>query len=131
MKKYLLLTIIVFNLDAMATEITSSNENNSSKEETKTLKIDLDKERKEAKERGGFEDIIKGFIPLGHNDEVTFLGKKVLISRGIKVYINGIYKETIKVVNRMFTIKTSDLKVGDKITVKTGDTTLVDKEVVK
>ena len=133
MKKYLLLIIIALNLNVMATETTQASENNISKEEkTKTYIIDLDKERKEADERGIVEDIIKGIIPLGHNDEVTFFGKKVLISRGIKVYINDVYQESIKVIKRTFTLKTADLKVGDKVTVKTKKgTPLVEKKVVK
>ena len=133
MTKYLLLGLLTFNLNVMAKTTVESKENNVSKEEkTKTYIIDLDKERKEADERGIVEDIIKGIIPLGHNDEVTFIGKKVLISRGIKVYINDVYQESIKVIKRTFTLKTADLKVGDKVTVKTKKgTPLVEKKVVK
>ena len=133
MTKYLLLGLLIFNLNVMAKTTVEAKENNNSKEEkTKTYIIDLDKERKEAKERGTIEDLIRGIIPLGHNDEVTFLGKKVLISRGIKVYINDVYQESIKVIKRTFTLKTADLKVGDKVTVKTKKgTTLVEKKVVK
>lgn len=127
MKKYLLIGLLLaFNINVMAVETHVLSE-----KKIKTLRIDLDKEQKENNERGVVSDIIKGVIPLGHNDEVTFFGKNVLISRGIKIYINGIYQKSIKVVNNMFTLQTSDLKVGDKVTVKKRNTTLVDKEVVK
>ena len=132
MKKILSIGMLTLTLNAMPTNTTLSNQDNSSKTEKKRYVIDLDKELKEGKERGGISDIIKGIIPLGHNDEVTFLGKKVLISKGIKVYINDIYQETLKVIKRTLTIKTDNLSVGDVVTIKTKrDKVLVEKKVTK
>lgn len=116
----------------MASETKLSEESNTTKEESKKLEIDLDKEKKEAKKRGDAFDIIKGLIPLGHNDEVTFLGKKVLILKPIKLYVNGILKKTIKSTKEILNIKTSELTVGDIVVIKNGKgTKLVEKKVVK
>lgn len=135
MKKILLLTLIAFNLNAVASEISSSSDNNTSKEETnqtKTLVIDLDKEKKDSKERDGAFDIIKGIIPLGHNDEVAFLGKKVLIAKPIKLYVNDVLKRTIRSVKEILSIQTSELAVGDTVTIKNRKgNTLMEKKVVK
>ena len=132
MKKYLLLGLIAFNLNVMASETKLSDENNTTKEESQKFEIDLDKEKKEAKKRGDAFDVIKGLIPLGHNDEVTFLGKKVLILKPIKLYVNGVLKKTIKSTKEILNIKTSELTVGDIVVIKNGKgTKLVEKKVVK
>jgi hypothetical protein len=135
MKKYLLLGLMAFNLNAIGSEISPTSHNKISKEgnnKTKTLIIDLDKEKKDAKERGDAFDIIKGIIPLGHNDEVTFLGKKVLIARPVTLYVNDVLKKTIKNAKEILSIKTSELAVGDTVTIKNRKgTTLVEKKIVK
>ena len=120
----------------MATDI-KINENNSSTVELniskKTVIIDLDEEDAENEDRGAVDDIIRGIIPLGHNDEVTFWGKDVvLISSNIKVYINDVYQEAIEVIDGVFTIKASKLNDGDTISVKNKNgNTLVEKKVNK
>ena len=121
MKKKILLGVILLNAMLIANNPQLNEDNNRSKTEnnqTKKLVINLDEEQEDAEERGVVEDIIKGIIPLGHNDEVTFLGKDVLIATPIKVYINDIYQEAIKVIDGIFTIKASKLKDGDKVTIK-------------
>jgi len=121
MKKKILLGVILLNAMLIANNPQLNEDNNRSKTEnnqTKKLVINLDEEQEDAEERGVVEDIIKGIIPLGHNDEVTFLGKDVLIATPIKVYINDIYQEAIKVIDGIFTIKSSKLKDGDKVTIK-------------
>jgi len=121
MKKEILLGVILLNAMLIANNPQLNEDNNRSKTEnnqTEKLVINLDEEQEDAEERGVVEDIIKGIIPLGHNDEVTFLGKDVLIATPIKVYINDIYQEAIKVIDGVFTIKASKLKDGDKVTIK-------------
>jgi hypothetical protein len=131
MRKEIVLAITLLGTIAMA----NTNDNNDStieNNQTKRLVIDLDKEQIDVEERGTVEDIIKGIIPLGHNDEVTFLGKDVLIATPIKVYINDIYQQAIKVIDGVFTIKLSKLKDGDKVTIKNKKgNILVEKRVVK
>jgi hypothetical protein len=136
MKKEILIGLILLNVNVMATDI-KVNDNNSSKEELNNSKkkviIDLDEEDAKNEERGGIDDIIRGIIPLGHNDEVTFWGKDVvLISSNIKVYINDIYQDAIEVIDGVFTIKSSQLNDGDTVTVKNKNgNTLVEKKVSK
>ena len=136
MKKEILIGLILLNMNLMATDI-KVNDNNSSKEESNTSKkrviIDLDEEDAENEDRGAVDDIIRGIIPLGHNDEVTFWGKDVvLISSNIKVYINDVYQEAIEVIDGVFTIKASKLNNGDTITVKNKNgNTIVEKKVNK
>jgi len=113
----------------MASDLNASNQETNV---SKILTIDLEKEKKPSKERDGTFDIIKGIIPLGHNDEVTFIGKKVLILKPIKLYVNNILKKTIKSTKEILSIKTSELSVGDVVTIKSKKgTTLVRKKVVK
>jgi len=113
----------------MASDLNASNQETNV---SKILTIDLEKEKKPSKERDGTFDIIKGIIPLGHNDEVTFIGKKVLILKPIKLYVNNILKKTIKSTKEILSIKTSELSVGDVVTIKNKKgTTLVRKKVVK
>ena len=136
MKTEILIGLILLNVNLMATDI-KINENNSSTVELniskKTVIIDLDEEDAENEDRGAVDDIIRGIIPLGHNDEVTFWGKDVvLISSNIKVYINDVYQEAIEVIDGVFTIKASKLNDGDMVTIKSGNgNTLVEKKIKK
>ena len=136
MKTEILIGLILLNVNLMAMDI-KVNENNSSTVESNTSKkrviIDLDEEDAENEDRGAVDDIIRGIIPLGHNDEVTFWGKDVvLISSNIKVYINDVYQEAIEVIDGVFTIKASKLNDGDMVTIKSGNgNTLVEKRVKK
>jgi len=136
MKKEILIGLILLNVNLMAMDI-KVNENNSSTVESNISKkrviIDLDEEDAENEDRGAVDDIIRGIIPLGHNDEVTFWGKDVvLISSNIKVYINDVYQEAIEVIDGIFTIKASKLNDGDRVTIKSGNgNTLVEKKVNK
>ena len=136
MKKEILIGLILLNVNLMATDI-KVNDNNSSNEESNKSKkrviIDLDEEDAENEDRGTVDDIIRGIIPLGHNDEVTFWGKDVvLISSNIKVYINNVYQDAIKVIDGVFTIKASKLNDGDTVTVKNKNgNTIVEKKVEK
>ena len=132
MKKEIVIGLILLNINLMATDI-KITDNNLSKEESNISKkrviINLDEEGDDR----GIGDIIKGIIPLGHNDEVTFWGKDVvLISSNIKVYINDVYQEAIEVIDGVFTIKASKLNNGDRVTIKSGNgNTLVEKRVEK
>ena len=128
-KQILLISLLTFNLNLMASDLNASNQETNV---SKILTIDLEEEKKPSKERDGTFDIIKGIIPLGHNDEVTFIGKKVLILKPIKLYVNNILKKTIKSTKEILSIKTSELSVGDVVTIKNKKgTTLVRKKVVK
>ena len=51
-------------------------------EKPKKTIIDLDKEIKDDGLKGGAFETIRGLIPMGHNDEVSFIGKKLFIATG-------------------------------------------------
>ena len=135
MKKYLLIGLITLSINVMATETVTREENNSSKTEqsnSKVLIIDLDKEAEENEQRGAIDDIIKGIIPLGHNDEVTFFGENVLLATPITITIVDKYNKIKKTLIDVFTIKTADLNVGDSIKIRNKrDVLLVEKKVTK
>ena len=141
MKKIIIVGVmIVFNVNIVASEIKASEDKNGSKVEQNTTKkskrhiIDLDKEIKDDGLKGGVIDTIKGFISLANNDEVSFVGKELFIATPIKLYINGKLNETAKFVKGVLTIKTSELAVGDTVTIKnrfSGDKPLVEKKVIK
>ena len=143
MKKQVLIGLAVFlvvgcsNNNITPSPIVKNQENkvvvsNSKKEEPKKFLIDLDKEVKDDGLKGGVLETIRGLIPMGHNDEVSFIGKKLFIATPIKLYINGKWKATVKSIKGMFTIKGSEVKNGDKVVIKNRfDVKLVEKEVVK
>jgi len=107
-------------------------ENKSSKKEKKKILIDLDKEIKEDGLKGGVFETIRGIIPMGHNDEVSFIGKELFVATPIKLYINGKLKETVEIIKGIFTIKGSEINDGDTITIKNRfGTKLVEKRVKK
>jgi len=108
------------------------DENKSRTQKPKKIIIDLDKEIKDNGLKGGVFDTIRGFIPMGHNDEVSFIGKELFVATPIKLYINGKLKETIKSIKGIFTIKGSEVNNGDTVTIKNRfGTKLVEKRVKK
>jgi len=141
MKKYILLGLIVLGASTIASDVKVVNENNSSeidsnqtkepKQEKKKVVIDLDKEKKESGLKGDDFKMICGFVKLGHNDEVSFKGKKLFLATPIQLFINGKLYATIRKPKDIFTLKTSILKVGDIITIKNRFVTLVKKKVIK
>lgn len=108
------------------------SENNNSQAEKKSYIIDLDKEIKNDGLKGGAFETLRGLIPLGNNDEVAFVGKKLFIATPIKLYINGKINKTVKFLKGILTIKSSELAVGDSVTIKNRfGVKLVEKKVVK
>jgi hypothetical protein len=94
------------------------DKNKSNNKEKKKIIIDLDKEIKKDGLKGGAFETIRGLIPMGHNDEVSFIGKELFIATPIKLYINDKLKATIKTFKGIFTIKGSEVENGDTITIK-------------
>jgi hypothetical protein len=140
MKKKLLvgLSVSIFlvtgctNKQPQATSVVKYENNNSIKKEKKKILIDLDKEIKDDGLKGGAFETIRGLIPMGNSDEVSFIGQKLFIATPIKLYINGKLKATIKSIKGMFTIKGSEVNNGDTVTFKNRfGVKLVEKKVVK
>jgi len=122
--------ITTVNLNANDHNITT--ENNQSKSINKTtLVINLDKEQ-EQKRGGKVEDIIRGMLTIGdNNDEVTFVGKLLANASNIIIIIQdstGKIKQTIK---NSLTIKTDWLENMDMVIIKKDNKTIVKKEVKK
>ena len=143
MKKQVLIGLTVFlvvgcsNNNITPSPIVKNVENrtvvsSSKKEEPKKILIDLDKEIKDDGLKGGVFETIRGLIPMGHNDEVSFSGKKLFIATDIKLYINGKWKATLKSAKGIFTIKGSEVNDGDKIVITNRfKKKLIEKEIVK
>ena len=135
MKKTIITSIFIslittVNLNANDHNITT--ENNQSKSINKTtLVINLDKEQ-EQKRGGKVEDIIRGMLTIGdNNDEVTFVGKLLANASNIIIIIQdstGKIKQTIK---NSLTIKTDWLENMDMVIIKKDNKTIVKKEVKK
>jgi len=83
----------------------------------KVLVIDLDKAKEDGK-KGGASTLLKGIISIGHNDEVKFIGENSLMARPITITITSKMDKLKKTLVNIFTIKTSDLAVGDTIRIK-------------
>ena len=143
MKKQVLIGLTVFlvvgcsNNNITPSPIVKNVENrtvvsSSKKEEPKKILIDLDKEIKDDGLKGGVFETIRGLIPMGNNDEVSFSGEKLFIATNIKLYINGKLKATIKSAKGIFTIKGSEVNDGDKIVITNRfKKKLIEKEIVK
>jgi hypothetical protein len=83
----------------------------------KVLVVDLDKAKEDGK-KGGGSTLLKGIISIGHNDEVKFIGENTLMARGVTITITTKMNKLKKTLVGIFTIKTSDLEVGDTIRIK-------------
>ena len=132
MKKYLIAGVILLST---ANLFASSNSNNYmtviEERGKKILVVDLDKGNEDGK-KGGASTILKGIISIGHNDEVKFIGKNTLMARGITVTITNSVNKVKKTLAGIFSIKTSDLAVGDTITIRNRlDTVMVEQTIVK
>ena len=118
MKKYLIAGVIL-----LSTVNLFANTNNNSymtvieERGKKVLVIDLDKAKEDGK-KGGASTLLKGIISIGHNDEVKFIGENTLMTRGITITITSKMNKLKKTLVDVFTIKISDLTVGDTIRIK-------------
>ena len=116
MKKYIIAGVLLLsttNLFANSNNYTTVIEERGKK----ILVIDLDKAKEDGK-KGGASTILKGIISIGHNDEVKFIGENTLMARGITITITSKMNKLKKTLIDVFTIKTSDLAVGDTIRIK-------------
>ena len=116
MKKYLIAGVILLST---ANLFANTNSYMTVIEERgkKVLVVDLDKGKEDGK-KGGASSILKGIISIGHNDEVKFIGENTLMARGITVTITSKMNKLKKTLVDVFTIKTSELAVGDTIRIK-------------
>ena len=116
MKKYIIAGVLLLSTTHL---FANSNNYTTVIEERgkKILVIDLDKAKEDGK-KGGASTILKGIISIGHNDEVQFIGENTLMARGITITITSKMNKLKKTLIDVFTIKTSDLAVGDTIRIK-------------
>lgn len=117
MKKYIVAGVILLS----TVNLFANNNNNYTtvieEEGKKILVVDLDKAKEDGK-KGGTSTLLKGIISIGHNDEVKFIGENTLMARGITITITSKMNKLKKTLVDVFTIKTSDLEVGDTIRIK-------------
>ena len=135
-KKLLVVGVSIFLVTGCVNQEPKPNmtvkDRNISSQKSKRIIIDLDKEIKDDGLKGGVFDTIRGIIPMGHNDEVSFIGKELFVATPIRLYINGKLKATIKSIKGFFTIKGSEVNDGDTVTIKNRfGTKLVEKRVEK
>ena len=130
MKKYIVAGIIILSTDIIASNTTMSHETIIEKRGVKILVINLDKEGEDGNK--GASDILSAIIHIGNNDEVQFVGKNTLMARPITTLIKDEFNKVKKTLIDTFTIKTSDLAVGDTVVIlDSEDEPLVEKKVEK
>lgn len=129
MKKYIIAGVIALSTNLIASNATMPHETIIEERGFKILVIDLDREGEDGNK--GASDILRAVIHIGNNDEVQFIGKNTLMARPITIVIkklNGAKKTLIDI----FTIKTSDLDIGDIVTIlDSEDEVLAEKKVEK
>ena len=130
MKKYIIAGVIALSVNVMALTQHSVEYTIFENKEKKVLEIDLDYERENGN-KGGGADILRAVISIGHNDEVKFIGSNTLMGRPIVIEIRNKLNKVKKTIVDTFTIKTSDLAVGDTVVIIKRGKVIVDKKVVK
>ena len=130
MKKYIILGVIALSVNVMALNQYSLDYIVLENKEKKVLEIDLDYERENGN-RGGGADILRAVIYIGNNDEVKFIGNNTLMGRPIIIEIKNKLSVVKKTIVNVFTIKTSDLSVGDTVVIKKRGKIIAEKKVVK
>ena len=126
MKKHIVAGVIALSLNLTVVNADTIREENG----VKILVVELDKEGAD-NNKGGTSDILKAVINIGNNDEVQFVGKNTLMARPITIVIkklNGAKKTLVDV----FTIKSSELVVGDTVVITNRrDKVIAEKKVEK
>ena len=123
---------LIIGLMALSMSFTTLNADRVKKENgVKILVVELDKEG-EDNNKGGTADILKAVIHIGNNDEVQFVGKNTLMATPITIVIKNSIGKIKKSITDVFTIKSSELAVGDTVTITNRrDVVLAKKKVVK
>jgi hypothetical protein len=116
-KKYIIVGVILLTTNLFANVNKNSYTTVIAERGKKILVIDLDKAKEDGK-KGGASTLLKGIISIGHNDEVKFIGENTLMARGITITITSKMNKLKKTLVDVFTIKTSELAVGDTIRIK-------------
>jgi len=117
MKKYIVAGVLSMSINLFANINTNSYSSIIEERGKNVLVVDLDKAKEDGK-KGGASTILKGIISIGHNDEVKFIGENSLMARPITITITSKMNKLKKTLVDVFTIKTSDLAVGDTIRIK-------------
>jgi len=129
MKKYIVVGVILLSTNLFANADTNSYSTVIEEQGKKVLVVDLDKAREDGKK--GASDILKGIISIGHNDEVKFVGENILTGKKITIIIKSKFNKIKKMLVNVFTIKTSELEVGDTIVIKKRGKVRVEQKVQK
>ena len=129
MKKYIVVGVILFSTNLFANTDTNSYSTVIEEQGKRVLVVDLDKAREDGKK--GASDILKGIISIGHNDEVKFVGENILTGKKITIIIKSKFNKIKKMLVNVFTIKTSELEVGDTIVIKKRGKVRVEQKVQK
>jgi hypothetical protein len=118
MKKYIIAGVILLSTANLFANANSNSYTTVIEERgKKVLVIDLDKAKEDGK-KGGGSSLLKGIISIGNSDEVKFIGDNTLMARGITITITTKMNKLKKTLVGIFTIKTSELEVGDTIRIK-------------
>ena len=112
MKKYIVAGMIALSMSSTVVNADTIKEENG----VKILVVELDKEG-ENNNKGSASDILKAVIHLGNNDEVEFIGKNTLMARPITIEIKDKFNKVKKTLVDVFTIKSSELAVGDTVVI--------------
>ena len=127
MKKHIVVGFLVLSMHLTVINADTIKEENG----VKILVVELDKEG-ENNNKGSASDILKAVIHLGNNDEVEFIGKNTLMARPITIEIKDKLNKIKKTLIDVFTIKSSELDVGDTVVIKNRrDSILAEKKVEK
>ena len=129
MKKYIVVGVILLSTNLFANADTNSYSTVIEEQGKRVLVVDLDKAREDGKK--GASDILKGIISIGHNDEVKFVGENILTGKKITIIIKSKFNKIKKMLVNVFTIKTSELEVGDTIVIKKRGKVRVEQKVQK
>ena len=126
MKKHIVAGMIALSISLTVVNADTIKEENG----VKILVVELDKEGKN-NNKGG-TDILKAVIHIGNNDEVRFIGELTLMARPITIEIKNKLNKVKKTLVDVFTIKSSELAVGDTVVIsnRRGDV-LAKKKVEK
>ena len=117
MKKEIIIGVMLLTTNIFANTQVNSYTTIVQERGKKVLVVDLDKAKEDGK-KGGDSTLLKGIISIGHNDEVKFIGENTLMARGITITITSKMNKLKKTLVDVFTIKTSELAVGDTIRIK-------------
>ncbi len=126
MKKQIIAGFIALSMSLTVVNADTVREENGSK----ILVVELDKEG-EDNNKGGASDILRAVIHIGNNDEVQFMGKNTLMARPITIVIKDKFNNIKKTLVNVFTIKSSELAVGDTVVITNRRKKVAEKKVEK